>query len=532
MPLPGRAGLRPRRQGRARPRHRRAARRRATCSPPSRAPARPARSSRPSRRGPAVPRPGPHRRTATASSPGSRCATGGCCAPCTTPATPARSSTAAAANRKTPDGEDAPSTTVPREQWTALIPDAHPGYITWEQFEPTSQPLAANAAAHGHDRAAGPAREGPALLQGLVICGRCGQRMTVRYHQRRGVARARLPVHRRGIQAARAALPDRPRRRRRRRRSASCCSTPSPRSPSRSPSPSKPSSKPAPTKPTRCAAATSNAPATTPSSPAAATSPSTPTTGSSPTPSKPTGTTRSAPLQDAHDDYERATAAAHAALTDAAQGPRSAHLAADFPALWSDPTTPSANANASPGCSSTTSPSPRPTRSTSTSASAAGRPPASPSRSRPDAWQARQTDPDTLALLDRLLDDHTDAEVAEASTPPATAPATAKRSPASIVLRPTPLPPAAQPPRTTPRPRDAHPRRDRRAPRRPLDHHQGLAPRRPAHLPQGQRQERTALRAAHTPATPGSSNAWAASSPTESSSNQHQEVQYETNALS
>ncbi|MGH8938935.1 MAG: hypothetical protein ACRDV2_06245 [Actinomycetes bacterium] len=31
----------------------------------------------------------------------------------------------------------------------------------------------------------------------------------------------------------------------------------------------------------------------------------------------------------------------------------------------------------------------------------------------PMAWQARQTGPDTLALLDRLLDDHTDAEVAE-----------------------------------------------------------------------------------------------------------------------
>ena len=28
--------------------------------------------------------------------------------------------------------------------------------------------------------------EGPALLQGLFICARCGQRMTVRYHKRRG----------------------------------------------------------------------------------------------------------------------------------------------------------------------------------------------------------------------------------------------------------------------------------------------------------------------------------------------------------
>src|SRR4029077_19773249 len=33
----------------------------------------------------------------------------------------------------------------------------------------------------------GPPREGPALLQGIIICGRCGNRMTVRYHVRRGL---------------------------------------------------------------------------------------------------------------------------------------------------------------------------------------------------------------------------------------------------------------------------------------------------------------------------------------------------------
>src|SRR2546421_5864328 len=31
-----------------------------------------------------------------------------------------------------------------------------------------------------------PPREGPALLQGLILCGKCGERMTVRYHQRAG----------------------------------------------------------------------------------------------------------------------------------------------------------------------------------------------------------------------------------------------------------------------------------------------------------------------------------------------------------
>ncbi|MGH9168412.1 MAG: recombinase family protein, partial [Acidimicrobiia bacterium] len=87
---------------------------------------------------------------------------------------------------KTPNGNIG-FETLPRDQWTALITDSHPGYITWEQFEANQKTLTANAQAHGTDRTAGPAREGTALLQGLVICGQCGRRMTVRYHQRRGV---------------------------------------------------------------------------------------------------------------------------------------------------------------------------------------------------------------------------------------------------------------------------------------------------------------------------------------------------------
>ncbi len=75
---------------------------------------------------------------------------------------------------------------LPRDQWTALIPDTHPGYITWETFELNQKLLAANAQAHGAERTTGPAREGSALLQGLAICGRCGCRMTVHYHQKSG----------------------------------------------------------------------------------------------------------------------------------------------------------------------------------------------------------------------------------------------------------------------------------------------------------------------------------------------------------
>jgi DNA invertase Pin-like site-specific DNA recombinase len=73
----------------------------------------------------------------------------------------------------------------PREQWVAFFPDHHPGYITLEKYEANQDKLAANAIAHGKDRRHGPPREGPALLQGIVVCGICGRRMTVRYHQRK-----------------------------------------------------------------------------------------------------------------------------------------------------------------------------------------------------------------------------------------------------------------------------------------------------------------------------------------------------------
>ena len=76
---------------------------------------------------------------------------------------------------------------LPRDQWTALFPGAHPGYITWETYEANQQLLLGNAAARGTERAAGPAREGTALLQGLAVCGRCGRRMTIRYHTRSGI---------------------------------------------------------------------------------------------------------------------------------------------------------------------------------------------------------------------------------------------------------------------------------------------------------------------------------------------------------
>jgi DNA invertase Pin-like site-specific DNA recombinase len=74
---------------------------------------------------------------------------------------------------------------LPLEEWGALLLDSHPGYITWQQFEEHQQRLRQAAQKQGVDRRRSPPGQGPALLQGLAICGRCGQRMTVRYHRRR-----------------------------------------------------------------------------------------------------------------------------------------------------------------------------------------------------------------------------------------------------------------------------------------------------------------------------------------------------------
>ena len=89
---------------------------------------------------------------------------------------------------------------LPREEWTALIRDAHPGYISWDHFEHHQTMLRENAAVQGRDRRRSPPREGPALLQGIVICGKCGIRMTVRYHHARDTVVPIYVCQREGIE--------------------------------------------------------------------------------------------------------------------------------------------------------------------------------------------------------------------------------------------------------------------------------------------------------------------------------------------
>jgi hypothetical protein len=91
---------------------------------------------------------------------------------------------------------------LPRDEWIAFLPDAHPGYISWAQFERNLARLRDNAQAHGAERRKSPPREGPALLQGLAVCGVCGRRMTVRYHTRKGRQCPEYVCQREGIETA------------------------------------------------------------------------------------------------------------------------------------------------------------------------------------------------------------------------------------------------------------------------------------------------------------------------------------------
>lgn len=80
-----------------------------------------------------------------------------------------------------------------RDNWLVFLPEAYPGYISWKTYQENQERIAANAQRRGEEREKGPPREGKALLQGLVICGRCGRRMGVRYHIRR--SGERIPAY-------------------------------------------------------------------------------------------------------------------------------------------------------------------------------------------------------------------------------------------------------------------------------------------------------------------------------------------------
>ncbi|WP_454727753.1 MULTISPECIES: recombinase family protein [Cupriavidus] len=86
--------------------------------------------------------------------------------------------------RRTADGKHVPRKRE-RDDWLACIPDAHPGYIAWDQFQQNLKILESNGRGYEVARAS-PPREGAALLQGRAVCGRCGRHFRLRYATRRG----------------------------------------------------------------------------------------------------------------------------------------------------------------------------------------------------------------------------------------------------------------------------------------------------------------------------------------------------------
>jgi Recombinase/Recombinase zinc beta ribbon domain len=69
---------------------------------------------------------------------------------------------------------------APREEWHVCIEGHHPGYITFERYLANQERLRANWRPP-RGEGGGVAREGRALLQGLIRCGCCGRKMQVGY---------------------------------------------------------------------------------------------------------------------------------------------------------------------------------------------------------------------------------------------------------------------------------------------------------------------------------------------------------------
>jgi excisionase family DNA binding protein len=66
----------------------------------------------------------------------------------------------------------------PIDSWMVLIQEHHPGYISWEEYLENRQMIERNQT---NKLVSGAAREGRALLQGLLLCARCGRRLSPRY---------------------------------------------------------------------------------------------------------------------------------------------------------------------------------------------------------------------------------------------------------------------------------------------------------------------------------------------------------------
>ena len=76
---------------------------------------------------------------------------------------------------------------VPMADWRVRLEKHHEGYISWDEYLKNQERLEKNRTNGGDMMLSGPAREGLALLQGMLLCGHCGRALTVRYMGNGGI---------------------------------------------------------------------------------------------------------------------------------------------------------------------------------------------------------------------------------------------------------------------------------------------------------------------------------------------------------
>jgi DNA invertase Pin-like site-specific DNA recombinase len=76
--------------------------------------------------------------------------------------------------------------TLSRAEWPVMIKDAHPAYISLEEYLKNEKRLSENSPRRASAANRGAAREGRALLQGMLLCDRCGARPVVEYRGHNG----------------------------------------------------------------------------------------------------------------------------------------------------------------------------------------------------------------------------------------------------------------------------------------------------------------------------------------------------------
>jgi len=77
---------------------------------------------------------------------------------------------------------------MPREEWLVEIQNHHEGYLSFEQYLKNLDTIEQNRTNPPEAVLSGPAREGLAMLQGLLICGCCGRRLAPRYRGNGGIS--------------------------------------------------------------------------------------------------------------------------------------------------------------------------------------------------------------------------------------------------------------------------------------------------------------------------------------------------------